>query len=122
MIFQTQNQLNCIFIFLFFGIAIGVFSIFYFLFFAEKIQKKLIKSLIDIVFYSFFGVFFIFLINFFNIGYFSFSLLSSYIVGYKWIKFSLKNLVVILEQKWYTRINNLLKKRKPKTNDRSKES
>ena len=128
MIFQTQNQLNSLMIFSFAGIVIGLFSIIYFLFFTVIFQKKLIKNIIIAVFYAFFSIIFVILINLFNFGTFSLSLLASFISGLLLIRFSLKNLVVILEKKWYTKINNIFKKlksnikRKPKTNDTSKES
>ncbi len=129
MIFQTQNQLNCFFFFLFFGIIIGLISLFYFTFFIENFQKKLLKCIISTIFYSLFYILFVILINFFNFGNFSIALFAAYVGGYNLIVFNLKNLVVILETKWYNKIRNLSNrfkqtntKRIKKSNDNSKKS
>lgn len=129
MIFSTQNQLNCILIFIFCGIIIGLISSFYFLFFVNIFYKKLIKLINLTIFYIFFSVFFIILLNFLNFGEFSFSLLSSYILGFIWVKKLLRKSLVILEKKWYTMINKnfksfrlKLRKNKDKKNEFSKES
>ena len=130
MIFQTQNQLNCVFIFIFFGIIVGLISIFYFLFFLEKYQKNLIKILINTVFYAFFSVFFAILINYFNFGKFSIVLFVLYSIGYVWIRILSGKLVVFLQNLWYNKIINYVlnikskfkRKGKLKTNGKSKKS
>ena len=109
MIFESNNQLNNLLIFVFIGILVGIISIFYFLFFAAKFQKKPIKLIFFTVFYLFFTVFYVFLINFFNFGKFSFVLFFAFMIGYIWIRQLTSNLVVILENKWYTTLNKLFK-------------
>ncbi len=129
MIFSTQNQLTSIIIFIFFGIVVGIISILYFIFFVNNFQKKLIKLINLTIFYAFFNIFFIILLNFFNFGIFSITLLLSYILGFCWIKKLLHKSVVILEKKWYTKINNIKlfiskskSRNKDKLNELSKES
>lgn len=128
MIFQTQNQINCLLIFIFFGIISGLISILFFLIFTIKNQKKLIKLLFESIFYSFLGVFFVFLINFLNFGHFSPTLLIGYILGYLWIKRLMQKSVVILETKWYTKVSKIynklknLKKKRESKNEQPKQS
>ena len=124
MIFQTQNQTHCFFIFLFFGI---ICSIIYFVFnfvFLIKFQKKLIKNIFFTIFYCFFSVFFVFLINFFNFGKFNLTLILPYIIGFIWLKILLKKLLVIFQNKWYNTINTIFKKinRKQKQNELTKKN
>jgi hypothetical protein len=122
MIFETQNQLNLFFVFLFFGFIAGIF----YLIFLINFHKKLLNLLKNILFYSFFFIFFVFLLNFFNFGKFSLTLFSSYICGYLWIIFILRKLVVILKIKCYTKLNNFIKanknKRENPRNEQSKKS
>lgn len=129
MIFQTQNQVNIILIFIFFGILLGFISIVFFTLFLKNFQKILIKSIINCVFYVFFSVFFIFLLNFFNFGKFNLTLTLCYIFGFAWFVFLCRNLVVILEKKWYNIIKSKfktfktkLKKEKTNTHEQPKKS
>ena len=116
MIFQTQNQIYCIFIFLFFGFISALIYYFTNLIFLIKFQKNLIKNIFFAIFYCFFSVFFIILINFFNFGNFNLTLLATYIIGFIWIKTLLSKTLVIFENKWYNKIirikNNKLRKQK----------
>ncbi len=116
MIFSTFNQLNCFLLFLFFGIIISfIFNLFSVLFLRKylKIYKKII---FESIFYTIFAVFFVFLLNFYNLGKFSFVLLMAYILGFIWLKFVSSKLIAILENKWY----NLLIKIKPKRRHHAK--
>ena len=129
MIFQNQHHLNCVLIFIFFGLIVGLVSIIYFCFFALNFRKKIIKSILNAIFYAFFSTFFIFLINLFNFGHFSLTLLCLYFLGFYTARKSLKNLVVILEAKWYNSIKGFAEnfktqntKRKLKENDSPKKS
>ena len=121
MIFQTQNQVNCILIFLFFGFLVEIIREIFFVLFFEKYQKKLIKIIINTIFYAFFNTFFIILLNFFNCGKFSITLYFSFVVGSFTLKYLTQNLVVILQAICYTKITNLLKHIKKK-NQRNKKS
>lgn len=124
MIFETQNQLYCFFIFLFFGIVLGIISIIYFLFTLLNFQKKLLKNIFLTVFYAIFSVFFVFFINFFNFGKFEVAPLIAYLIGFIWIKTLFKNLLVILENKWYNTLKKIFKTklRKQKNNEISKKN
>ena len=126
MIFQTQNQLNCFLIFIFFGIILGIIFNFYNLIFLKNYQKKLTILILNTIFYAFFYIFFVILINFLNFGHFSTTLFFSYILGFITSKRLSFNLVVIFEKKWYTIIKLLFKKqqnkRKPNSNEQSKKS
>lgn len=106
MIFSTQNQLTCILIFIFFGITLGLFFSLCKIIFLEKYQKKLIKTIFLTLFYCNFVTFFIFLLNFFNYGKQSLSLICSYLLGFVLINHLLKKSVVIFQNLWY----NILKK------------
>lgn len=119
MIFSTQHQLNCVLIFIFFGIISGLIYSFFCVLFLKKYQKKLIKLLFLSIIYSFFSIFFIFLINFFNFGKFSLTLFLSHLTGFSTTVLLLRKLVVIFEKLWYNKINEIfnrlfikLKKRK----------
>lgn len=113
MIYSTTNQLNTMLIFIFLGLIIGTsFSLIKILIF-EKYLKNIIKIIINSVVFSFFSIFLIIFINFLNFGQPSLSLISAYIFGIFWAKNLFKNLVVFLENKWYTIINKLFKKGKP---------
>lgn len=114
MIFQTQNQLNCFFIFIFFGIITGIIFNISNLIFLKNYQKKLIKLILNTVFYSFFYIFFVFFINFFNFGNFSISLLLAYILGFTLSKRLSFKLIVLLKKKWYTIIKLLIRNNKTK--------
>ena len=124
MIFQTQNQIYCFFIFIFFGIILGLISILFFSFTLIKFQKNLIKTIFLTIFYSIFAIFFVILLNFFNFGKFNIVPLFAYIIGFLWIKQLLKNLLVIFQNKWYNIFNKFLtkfkKSRKQKTNELKK--
>lgn len=120
MIYETQNQINNILIFIFCGILFGIFSIIYFSLFLKNYQKKLIKIIFDTIFYAFFTIFFVFLINFFNLGCFSFVLLLTFTCGFLWSKSLTQNLVVILEKRWYTIVNKTFTKLKLKFKRRNK--
>jgi len=104
MIFSTNHQVNCFLIFVFLGI---IFSIFYncinILFFKNftKNYKKIIKNS---VFYSIFSIFFVILLNFFNFGLFSISLLLATFAGYVWTNLTIKKLVVFLQTLWYNKL------------------
>lgn len=108
MIFQTQNQINCVLIFVFFGLIIGLISIIYFLLFLKNFQKITLKTIINTFFYAFFCIFYVFLINIFNFGKFSSTLFLSYFFSFVIFKRITCKSVGILEKKWYTIINNKL--------------
>lgn len=110
MIFQTQLQLNNLFIFVFFGILTAFIYSVLKIINIIKIQKKLIKNINNLIFYAFFIIFFVFLINFFNFGKFSLTLLALYFFGFISIKKHTTNLVVILKKMCYNIINKLFKK------------
>lgn len=129
MIFSTQNQVYCFLIFLFFGIVLGFIYSIYKTIFLLNFQKIISKNIFFTIFYAIFIVFFNILINFFNFGKTHIALLIVYILGFSLIKRLLKNLLVFLENKWYTIINKILlvkikklKIRKRNNNERSKKS
>lgn len=107
MIFQTQNQLNTFLIILFFGLICCLFFNFIKTIFLISFTKKFKKILFCCIFYSIFACFFIFLLIFFNFGIFNISLLLAFILGFIWCNFLFKNLVVFLENKWYTTYNKI---------------
>jgi len=119
MIFSTQHQLNCLILFVFFGLLIGIIYCLFQIIFLKKYQKKLIKCIFFSVFCSIFCIFYVFLINFFNFGKFSIVLFFTYGFGFFWINKLCKNLVVIFENKWYTIINKI--KTKIKASFKTKE-
>lgn len=104
MIFSTQTQLNCLLIFIFFGIITGIISSILNIIFLKNYQKKLINYLFDSVFCAIFCIFFVILLNFYNFGKFSIILLCAFYGGKIWMNHTLKNLVVILENSWYNKI------------------
>ncbi len=108
MIFSTTNQLNCFFIFIFFGLIFGLFFQLFSILFLKKYQKIFQKIIFEGIFYTFFSFFYIFLINFFNFGKISYVLIFAILVGFLWCKKLTNNLVVFLQNKWY----NVLTKRK----------
>jgi len=110
MIFNTINQFNCFLIFLFFGIIFNLIYNLFSILILKKYQKKLKIIIFDTIFYSFFSIFLIFLINFLNYGKFSFSILAATIIGFLLNNMLTKNLVVFLENKWYTLYNKLFPK------------
>ena len=119
MIFQTEHQLNCVFIFVFSGIIVGLLSLLFLL----NYRKKPIKILIFTIFYSFFCIFFEFLLIFFNFGKISLTLFTSYIFGFLWIRILTRKTVVIFYKKCYNTFNKILKRNnKGKTNVKSKKS
>ena len=102
MIFSTLNQLNCFLLFIFFGLIFGFFYNLAGILFLKKYQKIFQKIIFDSVFFGFFSIFYVFLINFYNFGIFSITLILGYLIGFLWIKNLGKNLVVFLQEKWYT--------------------
>ncbi len=123
MIFSTFNQLNIFLLFLFFGIIIGIISKIFFVLFLKNFQKIIIKNIIYAIFYTFFSIFFIILINFYNLGQFSYALIISYLLGFFWLNYISKNLVAFLENKWYnifTKFKHILFRKKK--HDQSKEN
>ena len=79
------------------------------------------------LFYSVFAIIFVFLLNFFNFGTFSYILLLSYLFGYHITFYHFKKLVVIFEKAWYNKItkwfsNSFLKPTKRKTKERNIEN
>lgn len=107
MIFSTQPQLNCVLIFIFFGIITGLILSILSIIFLKSHQKKLLKLIFLTSFYAFFSVLFVFLLNFFNFGKFSIVLLLAYLCGFKAINFQLDKLVVIFEKSWYNKISKI---------------
>lgn len=105
MIFSTLNQLNCFILFLFCGIILGIFYLIFSILFLKKHQKIFQKIIFEGIFYTFFSIFYVFLINFFNFGKISYVLIIGYILGFLWIKKVLQNLVVFLTNKWYNYLN-----------------
>ena len=105
MIFSTFNQVNIFLIFLFFGFNFGIFSFLKNCINLLKKSKKIIKTLINTLFYVIFSMFFIFLINIFNFGIAQPFLLISYIVGNIWGFASSQKLLVFIKNKCYNNIN-----------------
>lgn len=118
MIFSTLNQLNCFLIFIFFGIIFGVIANIFFIVFLKKYQKNIIKVVFDAIFYSIFAILFVFLINIFNLGNFSLTLLSALILGFFITQKVCGNLVVFFQNKWY----NILTKLKSRRENEKKQS
>lgn len=112
MIFSSFNQVNCFLVFLFFGIILGLIDCIISVIFLKKYQKKFIIPIFDAVFYTFFSILFVFLLNIYNFGEFSIVLVLAYILGFYWIKKQLKNLVAFLSLKWYNVVNKIRVKRK----------
>ena len=109
MIFATQNQFNSFLIFVFAGIILGLISQLFFIIFLKKHQKIFLKIIFDTIFYTFFSIFWIFLLNFFNFGKFSITLCSASIVGFVWIKKLTNKTVAFFEDKWYTTLKSKFK-------------
>lgn len=109
MIFSTLNQINCFILFLFFGFIFGIFFQIFSVLFLKKYQKIFQKIVFEGIFYTIFLTFLVFLLNFYNFGQFSLTLLAGYILGFLWLKKLTNNLVVFLENKWY---NNIHKEKK----------
>lgn len=108
MIFSTFNQLNTVFVFLFFSIICGlIFNVLNTLFLI-KFSKKIKKTILFSIIYAFFSCFFVFLINIFNFGKLNFVLPLVFILGFVWVKNSTKNLFVFFENKWYTNVNKFI--------------
>ena len=101
MIFSTQNQLDCFLIFLFCGIIFGLFLLIFNILFFRKNTKILIKNITNCIFSAIFLILFAILLNFFNFGKFSISLLLSFFLGYLWFIWLSSNLVVFLKNKCY---------------------
>ena len=103
MIFSTSNQINCFLIFMFLGIVFSIiFNIINILFF-KKFAKKFKKNLINCVFFAFFSIVFIIFLNLFNFGEFSLALCLATFLGFIWLNFISKNLVVFLSNLWYNK-------------------
>lgn len=111
MIFSTFNQLNCVLIFLFFGILISFISLILEIIFLRKYQKNFIKIIFDSIFYTFFGIFFIILLFFFNFGKFSITLILTYCLSIFISKHSCLNLVEKLSNKWYNFLKSKFKRK-----------
>ena len=116
MIFSTLNQLNCVFVFLFFGLICGIFFIFFSIVFLLKYQKKYQKNIFFCIFSAIFIIFFAILQNIFNLGKFSLTLFCAYLIAFIWTNKLFKNLVVFLQNKWYTTVNKIFKLKR-KTNE-----
>ena len=124
MIFSTLNQFNNFLIFIIFGLIFGLIrNIFYTIFLIEKnieIKQNKLKFLkiciFDTIFYGFFSVFFIFLLNFYNFGMFSFALLLAILIGYFWQNFLTKKLFAKLFKMWYNIVNKFKRKQNETTN------
>ena len=120
MIFSTLNQLNCFLLFIFCGIILGLINAIFSVIFLKKYQKIFQKIIFEGIFYTFFSIFYVFLINFYNFGKISYVLILGYVLGYLWIKKVLNNLVVLFCDLWYNHlkkkreIHNGRKSRKPK--------
>ena len=114
MIYLTTNQLNCFLIFLCAGFLISFIYNLISIIFCLNFGKILKKIIINSVFYSIFAIIFVFLINFFNFGKFSISLLAGLILGFLWLNKLVNILVVFLQNKWYTILNYKKRKVKPK--------
>ena len=119
MIFSTINQLNCFILFLFFGIIFGIIYLIFSVLFLKKYQKIFQKIIFEGIFYTFFSIFYVFLINFYNFGKFSLVLIFGCVLGFLWIKFMLKNLVVFFENLWY---NYNIRKRKVHNGGKSRKT
>ena len=114
MIFSTLNQFNCFLLFLFFGIFLGFIYCIFSILLLKKYQKIFQKIIFEGIFYTFFSIFYVFLINFYNFGKISYVLIFAFLCGYCWAKKLLKDLVVFFENKWY----NYIKKKKEIYNGR----
>jgi len=101
MIFSTQNQLDCFLIFLFFGILFGFILSLFDLIFFRKNEKIIIKNITNCIFSAIFLIFFTILLNIFNFGKFSLTLLFSISFGLLAFKRLVSNLVVFLQNKCY---------------------
>lgn len=102
MIYSTLNQLNSFIIFIFFGnISSFIFS-FFSIIFLKFHQKNIKKTIFYAIFYTFLTFFYIFLISVLNFGHYNLSLLFSFITSFYCTNKLSFNLVVFLEQKWYT--------------------
>ena len=122
MIFNTTNQFNCFLIFLFFGIISCIFYKLFSILILKNYQKKFKIIIFDAIFYSFLSIFLLFLINYFNFGKLSFSILLAFILGFLLLNLITKNLVVFLENKWYTIFNKLFPKGEKHNASKSKKS
>jgi len=118
MIFATFNQLNCFLIFIFLGLILGLISNVFFILFLKNYQKNIVKIIFDSIFYAILSILFIFLLNYFNLGEFSISLLLAYTIGIKWTQILGRKTVVFFETKWYTYIKNKTIERKKRSNER----
>ena len=112
MIFSSNNQLNCFFVFLFFGFLCGIISQIIFAIFLKNHQNKIIKPIFDTIFYTFLTIFYTFLTIYFNFGEFSLVLLLSFLVGFFWVKNITKKMFVIFENKCYNILTKLFQRKK----------
>jgi len=111
MIFSTLNQHACFFIFLFFGAIIGFIYSILKIIFLPKNNKNLIKNILNCIFFTIFSLFFVIILNFFNFGKLSCTLIVSYFLSFFAIVKLNKNLVVFLQNKWYNVISKLFKRK-----------
>ena len=119
MIFSTFNQLNNFLIFIFVGLLMAFFYSILEICFLINFKKKLKNIIFNSVFYIFFAVLFVILLNIFNFGKFNISLLLATIGGYVWFRNASKNLVVFLKNKWYNTLNRLKRKTNAKQQKKS---
>ena len=112
MIFSTLNQLNCLLIFIFYGIVLGLIFSFFDILFLRKNEKLIKKTIICCNLSAIFIIFFSFLENIFNLGKFSLSLFIGFSLGFFWIKKLVFNLVVFLQNKWYNVFKSIQKEPK----------
>ena len=111
MIFATQNQIYCFLIFIFFGLIFALIAQFFNVLFLINYQKIFVKIVFDSIFYGFFSIFLVFLLNIFNFGKFTPTLIFACLLGFGWMKKLTQNLVALFENKWYNFIVSQLKRK-----------
>ena len=117
MIFLTNNQLNCFLLFLFFGILIGIIFQLIFVIILKKYKKIWQNIIIDTVFCTIFLIIFDFLLNFYNFGKLSLTLILAYLLGYFWICKLTKKTVDKCNKLWYTMLKGKSKDEEFKPKD-----
>ena len=122
MIFATQNQIYCFLIFIFVGLIFGLIAQILNIIFLKNYQKIFVKIIFDSIFYGFFSIFLVFLLNIFNFGKFTLTLIFACLIGFLWIKKLSQNLVALFENKWYTFIVSKLKRKQNGKKSRLKKS
>lgn len=118
MIFYSFNQLNNFLIFIFSGFFVAIFNSVLEIIFLINSKKNLKNIVFRCIFYIFFAILFVFLLNLFNFGILNLSLLLAMIIGFIWQKKLDKNLVVFFKNKWY----NVLTLKRKKHASKSKKS